>query len=102
MRHTDVNSVLRARFDGAAALVVVGRRRSVVAKNDRCYSQKRAANKEREIGQKQWQQHQGEAAKHRCPILHPLAVSEDDETEGAEQHAPDAIRAEQVRHGPFL
>ena len=31
--------------------------RSVMAKNDRRCSQKRTANKEREIGQKQWQQH---------------------------------------------
>ena len=60
--------------------------------NDRGCSQKRTANKEREIGQKQWQQHQGEAAKHRCPILHPFAIGKDNETERAENHATDAVR----------
>ena len=66
-----------------------------MAKNDRCYSQKRTTNEEREIGHKQWQQHEGEAAQHRYPVLHPLAVSEDDKAEGAEHHAADAIRREE-------
>jgi hypothetical protein len=65
-----------------------------VAKNDRGCSQHRTAKKEREIGQKQWQQHEGEAAKHRYPILHPFAVSENDEAEGAENYTPNAIRGE--------
>ena len=69
-----------------------------MAKNDRGCSQNRATNKEGEIGQKQWQQHQGEAAKHRCPVFHPFAVGEDDEAEGAENNASDAVQREEVRH----
>ncbi len=67
----------------------------VMAKYDCCCSQKRTADKECEISHKQWQQHQGETAKHRYPVLHPLAVGEDNEAEGAEHHAADAIRREE-------
>jgi len=73
-----------------------------MTKNDRGCSQNRAADNEREIGQKQGQQHQGETAKHRCPIFHPFAVGEDDEAEGAENNAGDTVHCEQVGHMPFL
>ncbi len=73
-----------------------------VTKNDRGCSQHRAADKEREIGQKQGQQHQGETAKHRCPIFHPFPVGEDDEAEGAENNAGDTVHCEHVGHMPFL
>ena len=62
-----------------------------MAKDDRGRSQNRTGNKERKVGQKQWQQHKGEAAKHRCPIPHPFAVSENDEAERAENNAGYAI-----------
>jgi hypothetical protein len=71
-----------------------------MAKDDRGRSQNRTGNKERKIGQKQWQQHQGEAAKHGCPILHPFAVSENDEAEGAEDDAGDTIHYERGGHRP--
>ena len=71
-----------------------------MTKNDRCRPQNRAADNEREIGHKQWQQHEGEAAKHRCPIFHPFAVSKNDEAEGAENDAGDRIHYERGGHTP--
>jgi len=62
-----------------------------MTENDRGRSQNRAADKEGEIGHKEWQQHEGEAAKHRCPIFHPLSVSKNDEAEGAEDDAGNRI-----------
>src|SRR5205823_1346742 len=69
-----------------------------MAENDRGYSQNRTANKQREIGHKKRQQHQCESAEHWCPVAHPLAVSEDDETERAEKNTSDAVQREEVRH----
>jgi len=69
-----------------------------MAENDRRDSQKSAADKQGNIGHKKRQQHQCESAKHRCPVAHPLAVSEDDETERAEKNASDAVQREEVRH----
>jgi hypothetical protein len=69
-----------------------------MAENDRRDSQKSAADNQGNIGQKERQQHQCESAKHRCPVAHSLAVSEDDETERAEKNASDAVQREEVRH----
>jgi len=69
-------------------------------KNDRGCSQNRAANNERKIGHKQWQQHEGEPAKHRCPIFHPFSVSKNDETERAKDDAGDRIQYERGGHRP--
>ena len=69
-----------------------------MAENDRRDSQKSAADKQGNIGHKKRQQHQCEPAKHRRPIAHSLAVSEDDETERAEKNASDAVQREEVRH----
>jgi len=72
-----------------------------MAENDRRDSQKSAADKQGNIGHKKRQQHQcepAEPAKHRRPIAHSLAVSEDDETERAEKNASDAVQREEVRH----
>ena len=71
-----------------------------MAKNDRCRPQNRAADNEREIGHKQWQQHESEAAKHRCPIFHPFSVSKNDEAERTEDDAGDRIHYERGGHGP--
>ena len=71
-----------------------------MTKNDRGCPQNRAADNEREIGHKQWQQHEGEAAKHRCPISHPFAVCENDEAERTEDDAGDRIHYERGGHRP--
>jgi hypothetical protein len=73
-----------------------------MTKNDRGCSQRRTGNKKREIGQKQWQQHEGEAAEHRYPILHPFTVSKNDEAEGAEDDAGDRIHDERGGHRLIL
>ena len=72
-----------------------------MTENDRGRPQNRAADKEREIGHKQRQQHESEAAKHRCPIFHAFAVGEDDEAEGAEDDAGDRIHYERGGHRPW-
>jgi hypothetical protein len=69
-----------------------------MTKNNRSCPQNRAADNEREIGHKQWKQHEGEAAKHGCPIFHPFAVGENDEAEGAEDDAGDRIHYERCGH----
>ena len=69
-----------------------------MAENDRRDSEQRATDDQGEIGHKQRQQHQCQSAKHRRPIAHSLAVSEDDETERAENNASDAVQREEVRH----
>jgi hypothetical protein len=69
-----------------------------MAKNDRRDSQKRAADEQGNIGHKERQQHQCESAKHRRPIAHSFAIGEDNEAEGAENNAGNAVQREEVRH----
>ena len=64
---------------------------SAMTKYDRSRSQKRTANEQGDIGHKKRQQHQGEPAKHRCPMAHPFAVGENDEAERAEDNASDTV-----------
>ncbi len=69
-----------------------------MTENDRGRSQNRAGNNQREISQKQWQQHESEAAKHRRPIFHPFSIGKYDEAEGAEDGAGDRIHYERGGH----
>ena len=71
-----------------------------MAKNDRGCAENGAADNEREISQKQWQQHESETAKHRRPVTHPFAVGEDDEAEGAKNNPGDRIHYERGGHRP--
>ena len=69
-----------------------------MAENDSRDSKKSAADKQGNIGHKKRQQHQCESAKHRRPIAHSFAIGEDDEAEGAEKNAGNAVQREEVRH----